>query len=189
MEKILNKEFFVGLLIGLSVAMFTYFLSWQQRLSDQGLQLLIEKEAQNIRKGIEDRLEDLDEYKLKAFKASEDAELVLTNAMRIQGEVQLNKETADKVLAAIKDLNNVELISESLEPLITRNVSDIIVSSIGKWKGNPINGSEAGNTNAWTSTICPKDHYMVGLKVIGYDAKYCNTCIYKVQSICRSISE
>ncbi|MGR5540752.1 hypothetical protein ACPV5V_19485 [Vibrio campbellii] len=42
----------------------------------------------------------------------------------------------------------------------------------------------AGGRVGWSTVDCPAGTYMSGIDVEGYDAKYCNTCIYKVKVTC-----
>ncbi|MFH4559082.1 hypothetical protein [Vibrio diabolicus] len=107
---------------------------------------------------------------------------VATAAFFFGGEWQDWKEVKGKVLSS----SSPDFASD-IEDF--RKELDGKFSTLATWSATEKESGEAGGAVGWTSLECPSGYYVTGIDVNGYDAKYCNTCIYKIKANCRPLNQ
>lgn len=181
-------NFISGLCIGLVIAFLTYIFSSYESIYLKNLE--IESKARMLE--LETQLREIRHFQVELITSKKEA----TDAFEFfQNEVNsLSNEVSSKkefVIQLVKSFEagvgiNVDAVAASLKPLIDQDIR-LLSNSLGMWNSDSLSSTIAGDSNKWTTAKCPVGSYMVGLKVLGYNAKYCNTCIFKVQAECKKL--
>lgn len=105
--------------------------------------------------------------------------VVASAAFFFGGEWQDWKKVKSEVLSNAKPSSEADL--SKLEKRLSEKFSS--------WSPIEKQSNLAGGAVGWTSLKCPVGSYVTGIEVEGYDAKYCNTCIYKMKATCRPLPQ